>query len=78
MFSCVYTAEISELFMICSCVDRMVKNWFRKRKSMKKEEEGSNRKQWEQDLDLTEQPPLGLFGEYLEMGRITSFVCHLH
>ncbi|KAI0228976.1 Anoctamin-4 [Lamellibrachia satsuma] len=57
----------------------MVKNWFHKHKSMKKEEgKGSNRKQWEQDLDLTEQPPLGLFDEYLEMvvqyGFVTIFV----
>ena len=50
-------------------------NWFRQRKSVKKVQgEGSVYTLWEQDLDLTEQPPLGLFDEYLEMGRMSSLL----
>ncbi|KAI0208292.1 Anoctamin-4 [Lamellibrachia satsuma] len=56
-----------------------IMNWFRQRKSVKKVQgEGSVYTLWEQDLDLTEQPPLGLFDEYLEMvvqyGFVTIFV----
>ncbi|XP_057314546.1 anoctamin-4-like isoform X2 [Hydractinia symbiolongicarpus] len=53
-----------------------LKNWWRKRDNLIEEQEKLS--QWEQDYDLVEQNPQGLFYEYLEMvvqfGFITVFI----
>ena len=56
--------------LVCAAVARKVMNWFRMRSSKKAEDNLYTR--WEQDNDLTAQPDLGLFDEYLEMGTSTT------
>lgn len=59
-----FTMQLS----IISCVFyRKLKNWWRKRDNLIEEQEKLS--QWEQDYDLVEQNPQGLFYEYLEMGE---------
>ena len=48
----------------------MVKTWCRKRGSKKAETDENLYMRWEQDNDLEVLPKLGLFEEYLEMGKI--------
>ena len=43
-------------------------NWMRSRSAKKNESEDNLYTRWEQDYDLGDQPALGLFDEYLEMG----------
>ena len=44
-------------------------NWCRQRNAKDPEAEGNMYTRWEQDNDLQCQPALGLFEEYLEMGK---------
>ena len=54
-------------------------NWFRARSSKQKQTEENLYTRWEQDYDLTPQPELGLFNEYLEMGeRLICFQLPSH
>ena len=46
----------------------MLRNWF-SRRQVKKETEDNLYTRWEQDKNLVETSPLGLFSEYLEMGE---------
>ena len=47
-----------------------IMNWCRTRNAKNTEtEEGNVYTRWEQDYDLQNQPNLGLFEEYLEMGE---------
>ena len=43
--------------------------WFRSRQSLKETSEEKVYSRWEQDYNLASMPPLGLFDEYLEMGK---------
>ena len=47
-------------------------NMIRQRKSVKVKGEDEVYTRWEKDSDLSLQPPLGLFDEYLEMGKMSS------
>ena len=50
-------------------------NWCRQRKAKDSEENLYTR--WEQDNDLQAQPALGLFEEYLEMGKKERILIYL-
>ena len=51
---------------------RKIMNMIRQRKSVKVKGEDEVYTRWEKDSDLSLQPPLGLFDEYLEMGKMSS------
>lgn len=44
--------------------------WFRSRQSLKETSEEKVYSRWEQDYNLASMPALGLFDEYLEMGKL--------
>lgn len=44
-------------------------NWLKSRQATKKETEDNVYTRWERDNDLQAPPEMGLFDEYLEMGR---------
>ena len=52
-------------------------NWLRARSAKKNESEDNLYTRWEQDFDLSDQPQLGLFDEYLEMGEYSEVLVYL-
>ena len=49
--------------------------WFRSRQSLKETSEEKVYSRWEQDYNLASMPALGLFDEYLEMGKVIYTTC---
>jgi hypothetical protein len=56
-------------FKVFLFVRSKILNWLRSRGAIKNESEENLYTRWEQDHDLQPVPAMGLFDEYLEMGK---------